>query len=155
MGVAGRAIMAVISTAFAYAIYVFLPAYLLGFVSGDGFELSLARIEIGSFEELVFLIQFLGYIIMGVTFAHAMAPKDSAIKAIWRFIRVFLSIAFWGIFIFADFNTINILADFSNGIGLNMGINITGLFWVMMGASIFDLIIAVLDFLVAFTPKED
>jgi hypothetical protein len=155
MGIASRALMAVASAAGAYLVYIYLPAYLLGFFSGDGFTLSVATIEIGSFEELVFLIQFLGYIIVGVTFAHAMTPKETAIKAVWRLIRVFLSITFWGIFIFADFNTINVLANFGNGIGLNMGIDMTGLFWVMMGASIFDLIIALLDFAVAFVPKED
>lgn len=155
MGIALRVLSAVVSAAVAYVLYVYLPAYLLEFISGDGFDLSVAKISIGSFEELVFLIQFLGYIIVGVTFAHAMAPKETWIKAIWRFIRVFLSIAFWGIFIFADFNTINILADLGNGMGLNMGIDITGLFWVMMGASIFDLIIAILDLLVAIVAKED
>ncbi|QEE14812.1 hypothetical protein DSAG12_00629 [Promethearchaeum syntrophicum] len=150
-----RSILAVLSSAVSWVLYIYLPEYLLKFVSGNGITLPIATIDIGSFDQLVFYVKSIGYMIVGITFAHSMAEKDTKIKPIWHLIRVFFKILFWGLFIFVDFSTIDVNALLSPGIELGMTINLTVLFWFMMGGIIFDIIATIFDFLAAFIPEKE
>ena len=137
MGIAGRIIGAVISAAVAYALYIYLPAYLLGFLADPSgtFSFGAVSIEIGDFTDLVNYITFLGWIIVGMNFAHGMAPSETPLKAIWRLVKAFLSVTFWGIFLYLEFNLIDVVALLGLSIDLTVGIDITGLFYVMMGGT--------------------
>jgi len=152
-----RSILAVLSAAVSWVLYIYLPEYLLNFVSGNGITLPIAGsyIEIGSFDRLVFYVKSIGYMIVGITFAHSMAEKDTKIKPIWHLIRVFFKILFWGLFIFVEFDDIFVHAPLPSGIDLDMTINLTVLFWFMMGGIIFDIIATILDFLAAFIPEKE
>jgi len=150
-----RSILAVLSAAVSWVLYIYLPEYLLNFVSGNGITLPIATIEIGSFDQLVFYVKSIGYMIVGITFAHVMAEKGTKIKPIWHLIRVFFKILFWGLFIFVDFSVIDVIAPLSLGVELGMKINLTVLFWFMMGGIIFDIIATILDFLAAFIPEKE
>jgi len=136
-----------------------MPEYLLNFLSGkgitNGLTLPIATIEIGSFASLVFYLKSIGYMIVGITFAHTMADKNTKIKPIWHLIRVFFKILFWGLFIFVDFSVIDVNAILKPGIELGMKINLTVLFWFMMGSIIFDIIATIFDFLAAFIPEKE
>ena len=103
-----RSLLAVLTASLSWLLYIFLPEYLLNFVSGNGITLPIATIEIGSFEQLVFYVKSIGFMIVGITFAHSMAEKDTKIKPIWHLIRVFFKILFWGLFIFVDFSVIDV-----------------------------------------------
>jgi len=150
-----RSILAVLSAAVSWVLYIYLPEYLLNFVSGNGITLPIATIEIGSFDQLVFYVKSIGYMIVGITFAHVMAEKGTKIKPIWHLIRVFFKILFWGLFIFVDFSVIDVIAPLSLGVELGMTINLTVLFWFMMGGIIFDIIATIFDFLAAFIPEKE
>lgn len=156
MGIASRIIGAIVTAAVSYAIYVYLPPFLLDFVSGDGITFGdLASITIGSFEDLVNYITALGYIIVGTAFAAGVSPKKTWIKAVWSILQFVLSLCFWGIFLFMDFNTINVSAVFMTGGLISLDLDITIMFWVMMGGNIFALVIAILDLGISFLPKEE
>lgn len=148
-----RSVLAVLSASVSWFLYIYLPEYLLNFVGG--ITLPIATIELGSFKRLVFYVKSIGYMIVGITFAHSMAEKGTKIKPIWHLIRVFFKILFWGLFIFIDFSTIDVSAILSTGAVLSMRINLTVLFWFMMGSIIFDIIATIFDFLAAFIPEKD
>ncbi len=150
-----RSILAVFTASVSWFLYIYLPEYLLNFVSGNGITLPIATIEIGDFEQLVFYVKSIGFMIVGITFAHTMAEKGTKIKPIWHLIRVFFKILFWGLFIFVDFSVIDVNAPLSTGVALSMRINLTILFWFMMGAIILDIIATVFDFLAAFIPEKE
>ncbi len=150
-----RSILAVLTASISWALYIYLPEFLLNYVSGTGITLPIAKIEIGSFEKLVFYVKSIGYMIVGITFAHTMAEKNTKIKPVWHLIRVFFKILFWGLFIFVDFSDIDVNALLSPGIDLNMTINLVVLFWFMMGGIIFDIIATIFDFLAAFIPEKE
>ncbi len=150
-----RSLLAVLTASLSWFLYIYLPEYLLNFVSGNGITLPIATIEIGNFEQLVFYVKSIGYMIVGITFAHAMAEKDTKIKPIWHLIRVFFKILFFGVFLFVDFSVIDVNALLSPGIELGMIINLTVLFWFMMGGIIFDIIATIFDFLAAFIPEKE
>ncbi len=150
-----RSLLAFLFASVSWVLYIYLPEYLLNFVSGNGITLPIATIEIGSFDQLVFYVKSIGYMIVGITFAHTMAEKDTKIKPIWHLIRVFFKILFWGLFIFVDFSVIDVIAPLSPGAELGMTINLTILFWFMMGGIIFDIIGTILDFLAAFIPEKE
>ena len=150
-----RSIIAVLTASLSYILYIYLPEYLLNFVSGNGITLPIATIEIGSFDQLVFYVKSIGYMIVGITFAHTMAEKSTKIKPIWHLVRVFFKILFWGLFIFVDFSVIDVNALLSPGVELGMTINLTVLIWFMMGGIIFDIIATIFDFLAAFIPEKE
>ena len=150
-----RSILAVLSASISWVLYIYLPEFLLEFVRDQGIELPIATIDIGDFDQLVFYVKSIGYMIVGITFAHTMAEKDTKIKPIWHLIRVFFKILFWGLFIFVDFSVIDVNALLSPGIELGMTINLTVLFWFMMGGIIFDIIATIFDFLAAFIPEKE
>jgi hypothetical protein len=159
LGSGGRFIWAAISTAFTYFLYIYLPNYLLTFIkgasTGTGFVLSVAKIEIGNFDDLVFYINSLGYIIMGLTFAQGMAHKKTPIKHVWALIKLFLAIFFWALFLFVEFNMIDVTATLGGGISLALGIDLTIMFYVMIGGNIFSFITTILDILIAKYVKDD
>ena len=120
-----RSLLAVLSALVSWVLYIYLPEFLLNFVSGNDITLPIATIEIGNFDTLVFYVKSIGYMIVGIPFAHTMAEKDTKIKPIWHLIRVFFKILFWGLFIFVKFNVIDVNADLSTGAELSMRINLT------------------------------
>lgn len=150
-----RSILAVLTASLSWFLYIYLPEYLLKYVSGNGITLPIASIEIGNFKKLVFYVKSIGYMIVGITFAHTMAEKGTKIKPIWHLIRVFFKILFWGLFIFVEFDDIFVNAPLSPGIELDMIINLEVLFWFMMGGIIFDIIATIFDFLAAFIPEKE
>jgi len=153
MKIWARSLLAVLTASISWFLYIYLPEYLLNFVS-DSITLPIATIEIGNFEKLVFYVKSIGYMIVGITFAHAMAEKGTKIKPIWHLIRVFFKILFWGLFLFVEFSVIDVNAPLSPGIEIDMTINLTVLFWFMMGGIIFDIIATIFDFLAAFIPEK-
>lgn len=149
-----RSVLAVLTASFSWFLYIYLPEFLLNYISGS-ITLPIATIEIGDIDKLVFYVKSIGYMIVGITFAHAMAEKGTKIKPIWHLIRVFFKILFLGLFIFVDFSTIDVNADLPTGAVLNMTINLTVLFWFMMGSIILDIIATVFDFLAVFIPEKE
>ena len=144
-----RAIMAVLSAAMGYFIYIYL-LLLADKIPSSG----PATLTLGDFPGLLTYIQSLGFMIVGANFAHRFAPDDSKIKAIWRLFKAFLKILFWSIFIYVEFNTMDIAATFG-GFEIGVGVDITKLFYVMMGGVIFEIILAILDFFIAFFPPKE
>ena len=91
--------------------------------------------------------------IIGTNFTHGFAPDGSAPKAILRLVKALLKILFWSIFIYVGFNTIDISGEYGN-VTLFLEVDITLLFYALMGGIIFELILSVLDFLIAFIPEK-
>ncbi|MHA1583849.1 MAG: hypothetical protein ACTSVU_08155 [Promethearchaeota archaeon] len=150
-----RSILAVLSAAISWGLYIFLPEYVLNYIGGDNINLPIASIQLHNTAQLVFYIKSIGFMIVGISFAHSMAPKGSKIKPIWHLIRVIFKIIFWGLFLYVDFSIIDVNALLSAGVELNLEIDISVLFWFMMGGIIFDLIATLFDFLAAFIPKKE
>jgi len=154
MHIAVRGIFALISAAFAYTIYVYLPPFVLNYVNTDGIDLSIATIQLGNFAQLVFYVQTVGLMMVGTTFAYKFAHDKSKIKPIWGLVRIFFKVVFWGIFIVVDFNTIDISANLLAASNLGVSVDLTVLFWFTIGGVIFDIILSVFDFLIAFIPEK-
>ena len=146
--------MAVLSAATGYFIYIYLPGEYLLELADKIPSSGPATISLGDFPGLLTYIQSLGFMIVGANFAHRFAPKGSKIKAIWRLFKAFLKILFWSIFIFVEFNTLDIAANFA-GFEIAVGVDITYLFYVMMGGVIFEIVLAILDFFIAFFPPKE
>jgi hypothetical protein len=162
MGLVTRFIFASLAAAGTYFAYIYLPAYLLGYLAGtnllqgQGFSIGgIAQINIGNFDNLVAFITALGFVILGCTFATGMAADKTWLKAVWKLVNIFLKISFWSIFILIDFTTINVSAALGTAINLNLDLDITLLFWVIIGGNIFGFIIAILDFFVAFEKEPE
>ncbi len=147
-----RAILAIISAAWGWFIYINLAKYLLdaeSLLAG----LQIAEVSLGDFPSLVGYLESIGWLIVGANFAHRFAPNGSAPKAIWRLVKALLKILFWSIFIYVGFNTIDIGGEYGN-VTLFLEVDITLLFYALMGGIIFELILSVLDFLIAFIPEK-
>ena len=146
-----RIFLAMLSAAVSYAFYVYLPEELLVFTSTMPLPIADATITIGSFAELVFYIISIGFMIVGVSFAHSLAAKGDAIKPIWHLFRVILKIVFYGLFIFVNFSVIEVASEMY---GLYMSIDITVMVYFMMGGVVLDIILTILDFFITFLPKK-
>jgi len=146
-----RAILALVSTAVSYAFYVSLPEYMLNLPNTMSLPIADAEITIGNFTELVFYIKSIGFMIVGVSFAHSLSEKGDTAKPIFHLFRVLLKIIFYGLFIFVEFSVIEVA---SVSYGLYMSIDITVLIYFMMGGVVLDLILTILDFFITFLPKK-
>ena len=158
MNVWARSFLAILRAAITYALYVFLPTILLTYLDTDvlfATYLPTLDITIGNIDGLVFYISSIGFIMTGLSFAYNIAEKDSKIRPIWKIFQIFFKLVFWGIFIYVGFSVIHVETPILGGIDFIIDIDITVLFWFMMGASIFDIVTTVLDFFIAFIPKKE
>lgn len=155
MGVGGRSVLAVLMAGMAYAMYIYFPNEMLQYATGDTIDISGAKIVLGDFDNLLYYLTFIGYLIVGCTFAGGMAASETAPKAIWKIIGTLLAIVFWGIFIYADFNLVDISTVLGSGADLLITLDITVLFWVMMGGNIFELIVGGLDLAISFSDEKE
>ncbi|WP_457557507.1 hypothetical protein [Candidatus Harpocratesius sp.] len=149
-----RIILAILSAAAGYFFYIIVPEYIFDLIDRGQEYLTFIDISIGNYDQLLFYIKSTGYIILGVAFAYNVAADKTKIKAIWRLCRLFLKIVFWGLFLFLDFNTIDLSASILSDSSLAVNIDIEKLFYFTMGGVIFDIIITILDFLIAFIPEK-
>ncbi|MHA1674946.1 MAG: hypothetical protein ACTSYI_15120 [Promethearchaeota archaeon] len=149
-----RTAFALISGAIAYVLYIMLPAEIFALLDTGLAYLTFVTVEIGDYDQLQFYIQSVGFMIIGVTFAHKMAADKSKIKAVWRLCRLFLKIVFWGLFLFANFNTIDLSASILSASSLLVNVDLQKVFWFSMGGVILDIVITVFDFLIAFIPEK-
>lgn len=148
-----RLFIALLSGAWAYFLYIYLiDTYLLDLTNLIPTTGPLV-IDPLNFPGLAVYIQAIGYLIVAANFSHSFAPKGSHFKAIWRLLKAVLKIVFWSIFIFVEFDTLGFGADFA-GFGVHVDISITILFYAIMGGVIFEMILAILDFLIAFFPPK-
>jgi hypothetical protein len=155
MKLVGRIIVSLLAAAFSYFLYIFLPTYLVENFGDLSIPFPSIVIEKPDFDQLIFYIGSLGYIIVGLSFAQNMAADKSKIKPIWHLLRVFMKIIFLGALIYVNISIINVSVALAVGQSLALGIDITILFWGMMGGVIFDIITTVLDFLIAFIPEKE
>lgn len=147
--------MALLSSAVVYSIYIYLPDYLLTTYGTLPLEYEGVLVEITDWEQLVFYVKSLGYMLLGVTFAHKMAHDKSKMKPFWQLIKVFFKILYLGAFIFVDFTNIDVSLAILTESELALTINLEVLFWGMMGAIIFDIVTTILDFLITFIPEKE
>ena len=153
-----RFIFAALSAATAWFIYIKLSSYL---IEADQYTALLAEqtgglvsiTDLGNFETMRLYLVAMGWLVVGVNFAHGFAPDGSAPKAIWKLVKTLIKIAFWALFIYTEFNLIGIRGDFSIFV-INLNINIKIFFYAMMGGNIFQLILTIFDFLIAFIPEK-
>ncbi|MHA1518846.1 MAG: hypothetical protein ACTSVZ_13695 [Promethearchaeota archaeon] len=149
-----RSVFALISAAIAYGLYILVPSQIFDLLDTGLSYLTFVTVEIGDYDQLEFYIKSVGFMIIGVTFAHKIAADKSKIKAVWRLCRLFLKIIFWGLFLFADFNTIDLSASILSASSLLVNVDLQKVFWFAMGGVILDIVITVLDFLIAFIPEK-
>lgn len=157
-----RLIIGILGAVGGYFLYIYVPELILGYIDAindpqGGIQIfNFITIEITDYAQLLFYLQSVGYIIIGVAFAYNLAESKSKIKPIWRLFRLFLKIVYWGLFLFVDFNNIDVSAAIPNMISstLDVSINLEKLFWFMIGSVIFDIVLTVLDFLIAFIPEK-
>ena len=154
MNIYFRTLFALISGAIAYVLYIMVPSEIFALLDTGLAYLDYVTVEIGDYEQLQFYIQSVGFMIIGVSFAHKMAADKSKIKAVWRLCRLFLKIIFFGLFLFADFNTIDLSASILSASELLVNVDLQKVFWFAMGGVILDLVITVLDFIIAFIPEK-
>ncbi len=154
MGIVLRTIFATISTAIIYFIYVYLPGLLLG-VDESILEGGQAGIRLPDVNQLAFYLRSIGIIIVGVTFAHGFAPGESKIKPIWNVIRVILKVFFFGAIIYIGFSIIEIYIDIELAFYLGLNVDLTVFWYSLMGAILFDIVISVLDFFIAFQEADN
>ncbi|MHA1775409.1 MAG: hypothetical protein ACTSWC_01470 [Promethearchaeota archaeon] len=149
-----RIVFALISAVVGYFFYIYVPGYIFDLLSRGEEYLTFVDINIGNYDQLEFYIKSVGFIIIGVNFAYGVAADKSKIKAIWRLCRLFLKIVFWGLFLFLDFNTIDISSNIITSSQLLINIDIEKVFYFTMGGAIFDIVLTVLDFFIAFFPEK-
>lgn len=147
--------MALLSSTGVYFLYIYLPDYLLTNYGSTDLSWGGLLVEITDWEQLVFYVKSLGYMLLGVTFAHKMAHEKSTMKPFWQLIKVIFKIIYLGAFIFVDFTSIDVTLAILTESSLALNINLEVLFWGMMGAVIFDIAITVLDFLITFIPEKE
>ncbi len=155
MKLIGRIIMALLSSAGVYFMYIYVPDYLLTTYGTTPLAYGGVLVEITDWTQLVFYVKSLGFMVLGVNFAHKMAHDKSKIKPFWKLIQVVMKIIYLGAFIFVDFTTIDVSLALFTESSLSLTIDIEILFWGMMGAVIFDIALTVLDFLIAFIPEKE
>ncbi len=154
MNIYFRTVFALISAALAYFLYIMVPGEIFALLDTGLAYLENVTVEIGDYAQLQFYIQSVGFMIIGVSFAHKMAADKSKIKAVWRLFRLFLKIIFFGLFLFADFNTIDLSASILSASELLVNVDLQKVFWFSMGGVILDIVITVFDFLIAFIPEK-
>ncbi len=153
MGLKKRAVFACLAAGWSYFIYIYVVEYIFNFIGDPNMQLGPADLNVGDIATLRYYIEFFGWSIVGLSFATQMAHKKTAPRQVWNLLRLFAGIVFWSMFIAAGLNEINISVGLSQ-VDLNIDLNLTLLFYAMMGGKIFAVALAVIDFFIAFV-KED